>query len=122
MMAGMWGFKVSEDKQMASYMFETITNSEIIKKEFNEHKKDVTDQVYLRDRIFKYALNSSIIHDSYVFCNESEPWPTKRIDDCYVGCIHCDCQKGSQDHSQIEPAYKCREECRPEQHKDWLTC
>lgn len=97
-------------------MFNLITNN-LIATHYNPKRENAKgyDQFLLRDFFFKYSKKNSTTHDSY-FCESlgGDPWPTKRQNGCFFGCIGC-CKNDNE-------AMLCPAKCRPKDHQDWIYC
>ena len=82
---------------------------------------------FLTDKLFYSQINDygAIIHDSYT-CNQfpsnfNRPFPTQRVNvdelaniPNYVGT--------NGDSITLEEHGECPEQCRPEEHLDWILC
>ena len=82
----MWGFKSKSDKYLANIIYKLILDKRIATK-YNNESKIQGDQNFLADYIYPLIKDNSLIHDSY-FCRsylDSEPFPTKRLGNCFVG-------------------------------------
>lgn len=112
----MWGFKSNFDRKLSNDLINKIINKHLAKK-YNFNSKKGLDQYFLRDKIYDLIKDKSIIHDSY-WCNrfnDSEPFPTKRKGNCFVGKIGL-CNEYDNSFA------KCPLECRLKNHSDWLQC
>ncbi len=121
MPGGMWGFKLSIDTNLSSKLFELITNANNSRVSGKARKK-FGDQRFLSSCIYSFASKSAFVHDSFL-CKtytNSRPWPTKRIGNCFVGCVHCDCDSRAKDNQTF--THICPLECRPKKHIDWIYC
>lgn len=113
----MWGFKRYLDPIRSNFIFSLIANKSINKK-FNPNYKSPKgfDQVFLSTMVYETIINSTLEHDSY-FCSyfpKSKPFPTKRIGNCFVGCI------GPCNQSTVFSP--CPKKCRPKRHPNWIYC
>ncbi|RNA07108.1 hypothetical protein BpHYR1_028042 [Brachionus plicatilis] len=116
-LGGMWGLKTHLDRLGSKFIFNQIVDK-IFSKKFNPNSKSPKgyDQVFLATSVYDYIIYSSLEHDSYL-CNffpTSKPFPTRRIGNCFVGCI------GSCNQSAV--FYPCPRECRPKNHSNWIYC
>ena len=80
------------------------------------------DMVWLRHMLWPTIKRKSLIFDSYNCMKhrelgEGQPWPSRRSGHLYVG-------SGPTKTGVIRRLRQkiCPEQCRPEQHKDWLYC
>lgn len=116
-MGGLWGFKSSVNRNVANQIYELL-NSKLIIQRFaaNGIRARDQDQKFLSIFVFKLINHLSMTHDSY-HCNyflNSQPFPTRRKGNCFVGSIgFCD---------EKAPFYLCPVECRPREHMDWVNC
>ena len=123
MLGGMWGFKRSIDKNLSSNLYELITNVNISRVYNNVTEKHGKDQDFLSDYIYTFASKSAIEHDSFTchLYKNSQPWPTKRTGNCFVGCV-TDCVCNSKTHDNKTFTDTCPRKCRPKNHKNWIYC
>jgi hypothetical protein len=112
-MAGMWGLKVSSDKNISNEIFKRIINS----KKYNSNKIKDNDQLFLKDEVYNLIKNNSVIHDSYTckIYKDSKPFPTKRDGLSFIGSNNF-----SLLHTHVNE--HCPIECRPINHSDWIYC
>ena len=76
------------------------------------------DDDFLNGYVYKLLARNATIHDSY-HCRrfaDSEPFPTKRKLNQYVGGIK------SSSSVQTETVEVCPIECRPPENLDWTYC
>ena len=119
MLGGMWGFRPSMNRAMASLMHEKIHNKELIVKYGGRG-----DQSFLSEHVWPKAKFSAIAHDSFLCANgyghKTEAFPTQRPSanetNCFIGCIRPCCGQGKM------PFGECPKACRPTDHPDWLYC
>ena len=83
------------------------------------------DQTLLARRVWPYAKNDSVIHDSYT-CHKRglrgtdiRPFPTKRLQQRhnYVGDYFV-----GKGEITVKKHGACPVQCRPKEHQDWLIC
>ena len=112
-----WGIYNARNRTIASRIFENIKNKKIAER-FNKGLKNPKgeDQFFLRDFVYPHISSNSITHDSYL-CksyNKGQPWPSKRLGDCYVcGVTAC---------NETGTFYECPSACRPKEHQSWSSC
>lgn len=107
-MAGMWCFRNSKNRDLGIELFETIISDVF------ETDPPTIDQVALNKHVWPKVKFDSLQHDSYQ-CNffpNSKPFPTKRKQ-FFIGCVR-DCSRFKDEI--------CPEPCRPKNHKDWIYC
>ena len=113
-LAGMWGFYNSRDRNLANKIFDLIKNPEISKTYLKSSK--VGDQKFLKEYVYDLVKEKSIAHDSYAcFLYGSDPFPTKRVGNCFVGSPNDGCNPNSTFN-------ECPAKCRPKDHQDWISC
>lgn len=117
-LGGMWGYKNWLNRQMGDQILADILNKDIAS-QYNglEVNSKGADQIFLNDYVYQRIKSNSTIHDSHlcVIYQDSTPWPTRRLGDCYVGLVR-ECNT-----SGIFP-FECPQQCRPKLHSDWTTC
>ena len=90
-LAGMWGFKNYQNRELSNEIFQKILNKDIAMRYANMSKG--TDQLFLVSYLYDRIRSYSIVHDSYLckMFKDSEPWPTQRKGSCFVGSVlECD--------------------------------
>lgn len=78
------------------------------------------DEDFLNRFVYKLLVRNATIHDSY-HCRrfaDSEPFPTKRKLNEYVGAI----KSSTALSQQTETVEVCPIECRPPENLDWTYC
>ena len=123
MLAGLWGAKNYEDREMLKDLGLTMLTS--TPRNYWDY-----DQALLRRIVWPYASKSALQHDSY-FCKfhktckfsrlrPCRPFPTKRPNrQMYVGWSPVR-QNGNASNSA--GLKKCPISCRPKDHRDWTYC
>jgi len=84
----MWGFYNSRDLLMANSIFDLILNVNMAKKySSNKCKNEYNgDQNFLKKHVYPRIKRRSIVHDSFTCAlYGGDPFPTKRIGDCFIG-------------------------------------
>ena len=117
----MWDFNKKLNWRLSSILFEIFTNKKNALNFNSPKNKKGRDQDFLNDYFYPFAIHRATIHDSFL-CTKffaSQPWPTKRQGDCFVGCIHCECNDLKK---EIKAFGNCPLECRPKNHTDWIYC
>jgi hypothetical protein len=118
-LGGMWGFFNYRDRAKANLIFDRIIHPLIgVNLNPNHSNPKGYDQQFLSDYVYPEIKKNSIIHDSY-FCltlNDSEPFPTKRFGNCFVGTLQYVCENKKPYFSP------CPVQCRPYDHQDWTYC
>lgn len=113
----MWGFKVEKARKIGQKIFKLFRDKRLMGK-FNRNGKSPkgSDQEFLSKYVYNEIKDDSIVHDSFLCKNyqNSEPWPTQRKGNCFVGRV------GKFNESGLY--FKCPFECRPEQSKNWESC
>ncbi len=114
----MWGFYNQRDRNLSKQIFNDIIDQNIAK-QYNSRpiNSKGQDQFFLSSYVYQKIKKNSVIHDSYLclMYNDSEPFPTKRVGNCFVG--------GENALSCINETFKdCPVQCRPQNHQDWNTC
>ncbi len=118
-LAGMWGFHSKLDRNMANSIFKDMIDLKISQNyiPYRGQNNKEKDQYFLASYVYNKIKQKSVIHDSYLcwLYNDSEPFPTRRIGNCFVG--------GENAISCINGTVKdCPIQCRPKNHQDWNTC
>jgi len=115
----MWGFYNQRDRNLGKGIFKKIIDPNISKKFINGKVTEKgPDQHFLTTYVYPLIRSRSVIHDSFL-CNnykDSKPFPTKRIGSCFIGAA------GNYEKCSQEKFHECPINCRPEAHKDWVTC
>jgi hypothetical protein len=114
----MWGFKSNSNRNLANTIFYTILNKNIaVRYNHNKQSPKGADQSFLSDHVYKHLKQISIIHDSFSckYYENSQPWPTRRIGNCFVGSPR-ECNQSANNF------YECPMECRPYNYRDWENC
>ena len=113
----MWGFKNSQNRTLAKDIYKLIVDKRL-GQEFNPTGQSPKgyDQSFLSNHVYKSIKQNSIIHDSFLCTSyqDSQPFPTKRKGDCFVGQVGTCNETGH--------FYECPKECRPKDHLDWNSC
>jgi hypothetical protein len=113
----MWGFKNARDRKLAKRIFELALSKEIADRyNPNRNSPDFVDEEFLKDHVFSLIKDKSLVHDSF-YCHHwgGNPWPTRRLGNCFVG------KPGSCDVNGTD-FDECPVQCRPKEHTDWKTC
>jgi hypothetical protein len=121
----MWGFMPSEDRRLASRIFDLITDPLIIRN-YNPFFVSLrgSDQLFLRDHVYPRVAFNSLIHDSF-HCNRwpgeeragDKSWPVRRKGNCFVGLPSTE---PCEESGTFRP--ECPRQCRPVAHQDWIFC
>ena len=112
----MWGFYSARDRNLANRIFEQFTNKQIAS-QFNADLKSPkgADQNFLSQYVYPSIRTNSITHDSYLCASYGgSPFPTRRLGDCYIG--------GVTVCNVTATFYECPNNCRPQNHQDWINC
>jgi len=92
-LAGLWGFKTVQNRQLGFYIFDRMTNERMRKWYKNYRNIKESDQIFLKEYLWDIIKTNVTIHDSF-FCEtlgdkfgRTLPFPTKRPDTfyCHVG-------------------------------------
>lgn len=117
-MAGMWGFRVRDDRTLAKKISNLVIDSNL-SRYYNPDRRNYKrgDQDFLADQVYDLIRRRALIHDSYGCMSHqySTHWPTKRQGNCYVGSSWF-CDRNSSDF------FLCPHQCRPPDHLDWIHC
>ena len=115
----MWGFKNSLDRNLSNHLLKFILSKHL---SFSYNIRNINkkggDQEFLSRYVYPLIKSRSLIHDSFK-CEKyefSQPWPTKRLSDCYVG------SPSNCNESNKKSFYECPLNCRPKDHKNWTYC
>lgn len=121
MLAGMWGMRVGENRELARNLFEIMVDPTMKSwYEYNNKKKDA-DQIFL-EKFFRQIVESNVTaHDSF-HCMKygGKPFPKQRTSNyyCHVGGYGC-CGPA---FSNASFPFECPYACRPKFHKEWVFC
>jgi hypothetical protein len=88
-LGGMWGYRKNElNLNLARKIFELMLNKQLALK-YNFESRKGLDQFFLADHVYPLIKQDAVIHDSYLCLNyrDSQPFPTKRIGNCFVGAV-----------------------------------
>ena len=114
----MWGFYNSRNRYLANKIFDLVIDKKISKaysKATNKNRYGA-DEKFLSKYVFPLIKGNSTIHDSFM-CTQlgGEPFPTRRLGDCFIGSPS-NCNVSGIFHRD------CPKRCRPSTHKDWKQC
>jgi hypothetical protein len=122
--AGMWGFYNERNRAIANKVYEFLVDREI-SSNYKKNNEFGMDQAYPIIYIFPHIAKTTMTHDSYFCTNdlyktaENLPFPVQRDGACWVGIWY---NPGIDCKNQDPSLFKCKIECRPKNHKDWLYC
>ncbi|CAF0738142.1 unnamed protein product [Brachionus calyciflorus] len=120
MLAGLWGFKTREDRNLAQKVFKTIFNPHLKSWHDSYRGEKQADQIFLKKYLWSTVKSNATVHDSFN-CGKlgGEPFPSQRSSlYCHVGGYGC-C---GPEFSNSSFPHECPYGCRPKEHKEWLFC
>ena len=84
----MWGFFNAKNRDLSNKIFNLILNKQLALK-YNLNSKKGYDQYFLADHVYPLVKQVAVIHDSYccLTYRDSQPFPTKRIGNCFIGAV-----------------------------------
>ena len=132
-LAGMWGFKIAQNRSLTNYIYALITDK-ILAQSFNpvqSNERGEFDQHFLGQYVWPIAVKNSTAHDSYTCARyeNSKPFPTRRLNpSCYVANLHL-CDESLEPVAALNDSLlfkgslpACPDQCRSKEHPDWLYC
>ena len=85
-LGGMWGFYNAKNRELSNKIFNLILNQQIALN-YNLESRKGLDQYFLADKVYPLIKQEAVIHDSFLCLSygDSQPFPTKRIGNCFIG-------------------------------------
>ena len=122
MLAGLWGFKTSTNRNLAEEVFNLIVEPSFKNWHLAYKNEKQADQIFLNNHLYKLVKGSVMAHDSF-HCEKygGQPYPSIRPGHyCHVGGYGC-CGPESSNYNYSFP-HECPEKCRPYEQKEWIFC